>query len=121
MTSKAAKDLVLGYLQSEAVESTARYVNRGRAYKNLTDTAVQEAWVEAFRAWAVDYAESALLDDLASELVLRKLGIPYDLIAKDLIEVQRRVAQMGPFSDEAEKELSDKMSAYAKAKAKASN
>ncbi len=116
MTSETAEDLVRGYLENQGVDSTARYLTQGRAHQNLSDIALQESWVTAFKSMLIDYSQVDLLVDLSSELSLRGLGISQGLAAKDLLDLAGKVAQMGPFSEEAEAELSEDVAAYARAK-----
>jgi len=121
MTSETAEDLLRGYIESEGVESTARYVRAGRAHKDLPDKALQAAWVAAFKAWSPDDDETGLLEDLASELSLRGLSVGHGLTAQDLQEMAAKVASMGPFSAEADERLAEDVEAYNQARTSKSN
>lgn len=121
MTSETTQDLLRGYIQSEGVESTARYVQAGRAYQGLSDEALQDAWAAAFRAWSPADGQADLLEDLASELSLRDLSVGRGLTAQDLQDMASKVAAMGPFSAEADDRLAEDVEAYARASVAKSN
>ena len=121
MSSDSTKELIHSYIQSEGVDATARYVGRGRAYKELPDRELQGTWVRAFKEWSPDDGQADLLEDLASELSLRGLGIDRGLPPQDLLAMVTKVAQLGPFSEEAETELSQQLAAYVKTRSDQAN
>ena len=121
MSSDADKDLIRSYIQSESMDATARYVNLGRAHKDLSDEALQAAWAATFKSIAFDDASSDRLMELTCELSVRGLGVTGGLTKQDLDEMVRKLSGLGPFSDEAEADLAGKVAAYQRSKSTGAN
>lgn len=95
MTS-AETELMLAYLEDRRLNEAADYVRRGRANEKKSAEELEQEWLVGFRAWAESSARDRVydrrsLDDLESEMYLRRLQPPFDLV-KNEIEVLR-VAQ----------------------------
>jgi hypothetical protein len=94
-------DDVKGWMGSSASDRVADYAARGRKHRGLTDEALASKWVSAFRHMAEDvrdYDRRAVEEDFTSELLLRKIEPPYDLVSE---EFERFIAE----TDRAIKEL----------------
>jgi hypothetical protein len=67
------------YAFAEAqMAATASYLERGRQHKDLSDTHLEDKWVETFRIWSMKSCADARRanDDLTVELELRQKEIP---------------------------------------------
>jgi hypothetical protein len=75
-------------MQAEMVDAAADYVRRGRAHSGLTDADLAGAWVAAFKAYSHNPGPAhplrAIRKDLESELDLRRIDLPFDLVREGL-------------------------------------
>jgi hypothetical protein len=110
MSDPRASD-VLAWTLSNAIDSTGEYVRSGRKHRKLSDETLVQHWIEAFRAVAKDFTNSALWQaesDLGSELTLRHQTPPWELMAVELdqlgsrlmLTLERRMAAGHEISDE---------------------
>jgi hypothetical protein len=79
------KATIEAFLESKALDRTADYVRRGRAFSGLGTADLEANWAEAFRQWAAcnargETCNSITLDDLLSEIGLRQLQPPLHLV-----------------------------------------
>jgi hypothetical protein len=91
MSDDLSKD-VLGWIQSESVDDTADYVARGRKYAGLPDEEAKSQWIHAFRSLANDFVNSPwwrIQSHLTSELALRGLEPPFELVLEDMEKLSK--------------------------------
>ena len=77
----------MGFLQSDAVDKTANYAQRGRKYGGLSPDDLRQAWIAAFKGMAADPSDKASYDaqnDLEAETSLRGIKPPYDQVQAEL-------------------------------------
>jgi hypothetical protein len=75
------------FLIANEADQIQSYVERGRLFRDLGDTALDEKFVEIARSWAsAPYgpAERRLMSDIQSEFALRKRVPPIELAKDDL-------------------------------------
>ena len=80
------QDDVEGWMGSNASDRLADYAARGRKHQGLTDEALVSKWVSSFRRMAEDVRDDdrrRVEEDFKSELLLRNISPPYDLIAEE--------------------------------------
>ncbi len=83
------------FVADAAVESAARYAERGRAFASLSEDELSERWIAAFRAWARDWASEERgteRDDLEAEFMLRGLRPPYGVVGPELDALKEQTA-----------------------------
>ena len=75
------------------MESTARYLRSGRRFANLETEEIKQRWTEATRAFLISYGgvDPREMDDLGSELALRKVALPCENVRDETAEVARRI------------------------------
>ena len=79
--------LLMGYLDSLAVDAQADYLRRGRAHQDLSEHELAEQWVAAFRAMvlpAADEQKHRIESDYSAEFELRGMEPPDDLVKDDM-------------------------------------
>ena len=87
MTQDDFKKDMEAWLVSEQANEAAEYAARGRKHQSLSTNDLTGAWVQAFRRLAAKFQDGDLrIDevDLRSELLLRNIDPPYDLVKDDL-------------------------------------
>jgi hypothetical protein len=84
------------FLESELMDETSGYLARGRRFENLSTGELGDGWVRAFTDWRANGADHQVMDDLAAELRLRKLDMPYERVAKELDDMRDQIRSMGP-------------------------
>ncbi|WP_338830166.1 hypothetical protein [Bradyrhizobium sp. 27S5] len=75
------------WLASEQANEAAEYAARGRKHQSLSIDDLIAAWVQAFRRLAAKFQDGNLRIaevDLRSELLLRNIDPPYDLVKDEL-------------------------------------
>jgi hypothetical protein len=78
------------------------YLQRGRAFKDLSDEDLRERWIETCREWARKgmYDRPVAHDDADAELKLRGLPAPYDRVQDEMnalrAEADARLKQATP-------------------------
>jgi hypothetical protein len=77
-----------------AMDAAKSYLERGRRYASLSDHEIRQVFITQFRSWAHDMAQEistqgSELNDLSSELELRKQVPPYEDLGPELASVQR--------------------------------
>jgi hypothetical protein len=113
MTDDETDDVVDALLQSDLMDQTADYLQRGRRFETVLTPELNEQWVAAFRDFiqaettACETGEESSgcdtrdLDDTASELRLRGLDPPFDGIEeKDSGALQKLLQTVGPDASE---------------------
>ena len=101
MTKRRRRDdadaLAESYLQHELMNETKDYLDRGRRFKLLAVTELNEKWVIVFRRFtAHDRTPIGEMDDLAAELRLRGLDPPYDRVRSEMSKLQDEIKRLGP-------------------------
>jgi len=78
--------IVNAFLQNKSMEHKLDYLARGRRFAKLTVGQLQEDWIIAVRSWLArkDQTDEMMMDDLASELRLRRLEPPYRAVEQEL-------------------------------------
>jgi hypothetical protein len=82
-------DLVLAYLENVRLEATADYVRRGRQLSHVDVEELKQGWVAEFKRWVANLGSDNRVDprpreDIESELQLRKIEPPWDLVQDEL-------------------------------------
>jgi hypothetical protein len=80
-------------IKSDQMESTARYLTSGRRFANLETAEIKKRWIEAARSFLSSYGavNPREMDDLGSELGLRKVALPYKNVSKETAAIARRI------------------------------
>ena len=85
--------IVDALIESDQMESTARYLRSGRRFANLKTEEIKQRWTEAIRAFLISYGgvNPREMDDLGSELALRNVALPCENVRDETAEVARRI------------------------------
>jgi hypothetical protein len=87
-----AEAIVDALIKSDQMESTARYLRSGRRFANLETKEIKRRWTEATRNFLMSYAVNPReMDDLGSELGLRKVALPCEDVRDETAAVARRI------------------------------
>jgi copper homeostasis protein CutC len=80
-------------IKSDQMESTARYLTSGRRFANLETEEIKQRWTEATRTFLISYGgvNPREMDDLGSELGVRKVALPYKNVRDETAAVARRI------------------------------
>lgn len=84
---KNADDAIRFAIAGQGADSIQSYLGRGRHFKDLTDEALSEKFVETIRKWALhveDLAIRTMASDLVSEHELRGLLPPQELVSAEM-------------------------------------
>ena len=78
--------IVNAFLQNKSMEQKRDYLARGRRFAKLAVGQLKENWIIAVRRWLAqkDQTDEMMMDDLASELRLRRLEPPYRAVEQEL-------------------------------------
>ena len=92
-----SEDLI-AMLRVKEVDAAEAYVRRGRSHRGLTDAELAGAWMEAFRAYSDDPDPAqpfrAVMDDLESELNLRRIDPPFDSVRPELERLRAKAVRV---------------------------
>lgn len=90
---KSADDLASALLQSDQMDQTAGYLQRGREFRTLSSSDLEQAWFTAFCSWFETRESSAAQreGDLSAEYRLRNLEIPYHLVENLFAKMQKEI------------------------------
>jgi hypothetical protein len=85
--------IVDALLESDQMESTARYLRSGRRFASLETEEIKKRWIQAARTFLISYGgiNSREMDDLGSELGLRKVALPCEEVSAEAAAVARRI------------------------------
>jgi hypothetical protein len=85
--------IVDALLESDKMESTARYLTSGRRFASLETEAIKKRWTQAARTFLISYGgvSPREMDDLSSELGLRKVALPCEEVSAEAAAVARRI------------------------------
>jgi hypothetical protein len=80
--------IVNAFLQNKSMEQKRDYLARGRRFARLDVAQLKKGWIIAVRNWLArkNHANELMMDDLASEMGLRRLEPPYQAVAQELID-----------------------------------
>jgi hypothetical protein len=89
-----------GLLRAAHMNQAQSYLERGRYLKNHSDSELLETWVEAFERWfgSRSCQTGRKMDDVATEIRLRGLAIPYDRVRPQIDHLKKRVQAYDPES-----------------------
>ena len=92
----ADRDSITALLADERLQRTADYARRGRPLVSMDTDDLKADWVLQFRRFVDDpddHSVATYMDDVESELALRKVDLPKDEIRHDaLVFLQRTIA-----------------------------
>jgi hypothetical protein len=88
---KSPKLAAVASAHSVEVKQTEDYLWRGRIYASLVTGDVKEKWISAFKTRVHAKKTSPELDDLAAELRLRGIDLPYDAVQPEVADLERRL------------------------------
>jgi len=85
--------IVDALLESDQMESTARYLTGGRRFASLETEEIKKRWTQAARTFLISYGgiNPREMDDLGSELGLRKVALPCEEVSAEAAAVARRI------------------------------
>jgi hypothetical protein len=88
-----AEAIVDALLDADQMESTARYLSSGRRFARLETEKIKRRWTEAVRIFLAGYGSvnPREMDDLGSELRLRKVLLPEESVRDQVAAVARRI------------------------------
>ena len=88
-----ADTIVDALIKSDQMDSTARYLTSGRRFANLETEEIKQRWTEAARNFLISYGaiNPREMDDLGSELGLRKVALPCENVRDETAAVARRI------------------------------
>src|SRR5271155_2298424 len=88
-----AEAIVDALIESDLMDSTEKYLTSGRRFANLETKEIKHLWTEAARAFLISLgaANPREMDDLGSELGLRKVALPYEDVSDETIAVARQI------------------------------
>jgi hypothetical protein len=80
-------------LASERMECTESYLFRGRRFVGMETDEIKQSWIAATRKFQVSYGEvdPREMDDLLSELELRKVDPPWGAVRDETNRVMQRI------------------------------
>jgi uncharacterized protein YaaN involved in tellurite resistance len=103
--SDTAREFVMAFLQSLAMDETADYLQRGREFQANTIEELEAAYAEVYKLFVraiVDHGGAAArksiqaADDIAAELRLRGLGPPIESVRDAMAELEKFVRTQLP-------------------------
>ena len=88
-----AEAMVDALLAADQMESTARYLSSGRRYASFGTEEIKQRWTDAVRIFLASYGKEnpREMDDLGSELSLRKVPRPEESVRDQVAAVARRI------------------------------
>ena len=80
-------------IESDRMDSTEKYLTSGRRFANLETNKIKQLWTEAARAFLISRgaANPREMDDLASELGVRKVALPCENVSDETVAVARQI------------------------------
>jgi hypothetical protein len=87
--------IVDALIESDQMECTARYLTSGRRFAHLETEEIKKRWTQTARTFLISYggANPREMDDLSSELGLRKVALPCEDIRDETAAVARRIGR----------------------------
>ena len=88
-----AEAIVDALIKSDQMDCIARYLTSGRRFANLETEEIKQRWTEATRRFLTSYGavNPREMDDLGSELGVRKVALPYKNVRDETAAVARRI------------------------------
>jgi hypothetical protein len=95
--------IVDAMLESDQMECTARYLTSGRRFAQLGTEEIKKRWTQATRTFLISYGgvNPREMDDLGSELGLRKVALPCEDVSVETAAVARRIGRDDDFEGHA--------------------
>ena len=87
------RSLIMTLLAEESLERTADYVRRGRSMSSIDVDQLKARWVDQVQVFIADPADrdtSALVEDIESELAIRRVELPREEVREAAITLLRR-------------------------------
>ena len=80
--------IVNAFLQHKGMQETQDYLVRGRRFDKLDVGRLNKDWIIAVRSWLAHKhgTKGRMMDDLAAELRLRGLELPYGAVEQELAD-----------------------------------
>ena len=80
--------IVDAFLQHKCMKQTQDYLARGRRFAKLDVGRLNKDWIIAVRSWLAHKhrTKERMMDDLAAELRLRGLELPYSAVEQELAD-----------------------------------
>ena len=90
---KTEAAIVDALVETDQMESTARYLTSGRRFASLETEEIKTRWTQAARTFLISYGgvNPREMDDLSSELGLRKVALPCEDVSAETAAVARRI------------------------------
>jgi hypothetical protein len=87
--------IVDALLESDQMESTARYLTSGRRFASLETEEIKKRWTQAARTFLISYGvvNPREMDDLSSQLGLRNVALPCEEVSAEATAVARRIGR----------------------------
>lgn len=84
--------IVNAFLQHKSMQETQDYLVRGRRFAKLDVGRLNKDWIIAVRSWLAHKrrTKERVMDDLAAELRLRGLELPYSAVEQELTALVKR-------------------------------
>jgi hypothetical protein len=85
------------FLQEALKDQAGAYLERGRVHENCGDDELMDVWVSAFELWFETRSghTGRDMDDVAAEIRLRRLNIPYDRVKLKIDQLRKKIAPAG--------------------------
>ena len=86
------------FLRAAQMDQAQSYLERGRQLRELCDADLKEIWVEAFDRWFESRSTRTgrIMDDVAAEIRLRGLNMPYDRVKSKIDRLKENVDRHHP-------------------------
>jgi hypothetical protein len=93
MIERRENAIINALLASERMECTRNYLSRGRRFGGMETDEIKQRWIAATRKYQVSYGEvdPREMDDLTSELDLRKVEPPREAVRDETKRVAERI------------------------------
>jgi copper homeostasis protein CutC len=87
--------IVDALIESDQMECTARYLTSGRRFAHLETEEIKKRWTRAARTFLISCGgvNPREMDDLGSELGLRKVALPCEEVSDETAAVARRIGR----------------------------
>ena len=80
------------------MDQAQSYLDRGRQLRRFCDADLKEIWVVAFERWFESRSTQTgrIMDDVAAEIRLRGLNMPYDRVKSKIDHLKKKVDRHDP-------------------------
>lgn len=101
---EAADRVVSHVLAASDIERTRTYLAAGRRFGSLSDAALADEYVAAFRAWAEQPKASSWHSEVSAEYALRGREPPNDLVADEMAKLIDQITATAALLTEEQKD-----------------